>query len=42
MEEESELIEIEPESSLDAPIELISKPILSAQSTIDENIISLE
>lgn len=42
MEEESELIEIEPESSEETPIELISKPILSAQSSIDENIISLE
>ena len=42
MEEEKELIENEPEPSVETPIELISKPILSAQSSIDENIISLE
>lgn len=34
--------EEEQESSIDTSINLISKPILSAQSSIDENIISLE
>lgn len=42
MEEESQLIGNDPESSVATSINLISKPILSAQSSIDENIISLE
>lgn len=40
--EDDELILNQGESSTEASIPLISKPILSAQSSIDENIISLE
>jgi hypothetical protein len=41
-EPEDEFIENQEESSTEASIPLISKPVLSAQSSIDENIISLE
>lgn len=41
-ESENVLIENQGESSTETSIPLISKPILSAQSSIDENIISLE
>jgi hypothetical protein len=39
---EAENVFTEEETSSEAAISLISKPILSAQSSIDENIISLE